>query len=72
MVIAEMFGSLSDQARTEGRCHEEYLAAVLGRQVPSRGANGTRGRPVWSCSTIVRHPFCSAGTRIRDVTCWSS
>ncbi|NMM17187.1 MAG: ATP-binding protein [Cellulomonas sp.] len=43
-VIAEMFGSLGDQARTEGWSHEEYLAAVLGRQVASRAANGTRMR----------------------------
>lgn len=43
-VIAEMFSSLGDQARTEGWSHEEYLAAVLGRQVASRTANGTRMR----------------------------
>ena len=43
-VIAEMFGVLGDQARTEGWSHEEYLAAVLGRQVASRTANGTRMR----------------------------
>jgi len=29
-VIAEMFGVLGDQARTQGWSHEEYLAAVLG------------------------------------------
>ena len=43
-VIGEMFGVLGDQARTEGWSHEEYLAAVLGRQVASRAANGTRMR----------------------------
>ncbi|RYV49311.1 ATP-binding protein, partial [Pengzhenrongella frigida] len=43
-VIAEMFQTLGDQARTEGWSHEEYLAAVLGRQVASRAANGTRMR----------------------------
>ena len=43
-VIAEMFESLGDQARTQGWSHEEYLAAVLGRQVASRTANGTRMR----------------------------
>ena len=43
-VIAEMFTVLGDQARTEGWSHETYLAAVLGRQVASRAANGTRMR----------------------------
>lgn len=35
-VINETFAALGDQARTEGWSHEEYLAAVLGRQVASR------------------------------------
>ena len=35
-VIADTFTTLGDQARTEGWSHEEYLAAVLGRQVASR------------------------------------
>lgn len=43
-VINETFAVLGDQARTEGWSHEEYLAAVLGRQVASRTANGTRMR----------------------------
>ena len=43
-VIAEMFTTLGDQAREHGWSHEEYLAAVLGRQVASRAANGTRLR----------------------------
>lgn len=43
-VIAEMFTTLGDQARDQGWSHEEYLAAVLGRQVASRAANGTRMR----------------------------
>lgn len=43
-VIADLFQVLGDQARTEGWSHEEYLAAVLGRQVASRAANGTRMR----------------------------
>lgn len=43
-VIAETFQALGDQARTQGWSHEEYLAAVLGRQVASRAANGTRMR----------------------------
>lgn len=43
-VIAETFTTLADQAREAGWSHEEYLAAVLGRQVASRTANGTRLR----------------------------
>ena len=43
-VINETFSVLGDQAREEGWSHEEYLAAVLGRQVASRTANGTRMR----------------------------
>jgi DNA replication protein DnaC len=43
-VINETFSILGDQARDEGWSHEEYLAAVLGRQVASRTANGTRMR----------------------------
>jgi DNA replication protein DnaC len=43
-VIAATFAVLGDQARAEGWSHEEYLAAVLGRQVSSRTANGTRMR----------------------------
>ena len=43
-VIAETFTDLGDRARAEGWSHEQYLAAVLGRQVASRTANGTRLR----------------------------
>ena len=43
-VIAATFTALGDQARTEGWSHEEYLAAVLGRQVASRASNGTKMR----------------------------
>ena len=43
-VINETFSMLGDQAREEGWSHEEYLAAVLNRQVASRTANGTRMR----------------------------
>jgi DNA replication protein DnaC len=42
--IVSTFAALADQAREEGWSHEEYLAAVLGRQVASRTANGTRMR----------------------------
>ncbi len=40
----ETFAVLGDHARTQGWSHEEYLAAVLGRQVVSRTANGTTMR----------------------------
>lgn len=43
-VIASTFAVLGDQAREQGWSHEEYLAAVLGRQVASRAVNGTRLR----------------------------
>jgi len=43
-VITETFAALGDQAREQGWSHEEYLAAVLGHQVASRTANGTRMR----------------------------
>ncbi|TBT85891.1 hypothetical protein ET989_05395 [Propioniciclava sinopodophylli] len=43
-VIAETFATLGDQARDAGWSHEEYLVAVLRRQVASRTANGTRLR----------------------------
>ena len=43
-VIAATFAALGDQAREQGWSHEEYLAAVLGRQVASRAANGTKMR----------------------------
>jgi hypothetical protein len=43
-VITETYAALGDQARQDGWSHEEYLAAVLGRQVASRTANGTRMR----------------------------
>jgi RecA-family ATPase len=43
-VIAQTFTALGDQAREQGWSHEEYLAAVLGRQVASRAVNGTRMR----------------------------
>ena len=43
-VIAQTFDALGDQAREEHWSHEEYLAAVLGRQVASRAVNGTRMR----------------------------
>ena len=38
-VITETFTALGDQAREAGWSHEEYLAAVLGRQVASRARN---------------------------------
>ncbi|MGV1036367.1 MAG: hypothetical protein ACOYD0_04990 [Candidatus Nanopelagicales bacterium] len=40
-VIRETFSRLADQAREESRTHEQYLAAVLLRQVSDREASGT-------------------------------
>lgn len=42
--IGRLWEPLADQARTEGWSHEEYLAAVLSRQVSERESNGTRLR----------------------------
>lgn len=39
--IAAVWADLADVARAEGWTHEEYLAAVLARQVADREANGT-------------------------------
>ena len=39
--IARTFGELGDVARDQGWTHEEYLAAVLARQVADREASGT-------------------------------
>ena len=38
-VIAATFATLGDQAREQGWSHEEYLAAVLGRQVSTTREN---------------------------------
>ena len=55
-VINETFAVLGEQARAEGWSHEEYLAAVLGRQVASRTANGTRMRIASPSSTSLPRP----------------
>ena len=39
--IARIWEQLADTARQESWTHEEYLAAVLARQVADREANGT-------------------------------
>lgn len=39
--IGRVWEQLADQAREQGWSHEEYLAAVLARQVADREANGT-------------------------------
>lgn len=39
--IGRVYADLADQARQAGWSHEEYLAAVLDRQVTDREANGT-------------------------------
>ncbi|MDQ0213599.1 IS21-like element helper ATPase IstB [Arthrobacter bambusae] len=43
-VIGDVYADLAEQARGDGWSHEQYLAAVLARQVSSREANGTRQR----------------------------
>lgn len=70
-VIASTFAGLGDQARTEGWSHEEYLAAVLGRQVASRTANGTRMRIAAAhfpaVKTLEDFTFAHLPTAPRDV-----
>lgn len=43
-VIVEVYERLAERARQEGWAYEEYLAAVLERQVSARAANGTQLR----------------------------
>ncbi|MGY2746097.1 IS21-like element helper ATPase IstB [Arthrobacter sp. UYCu723] len=43
-VVAEVYERLAERARAEGWAYEEYLAAVLDRQVSARAANGTQLR----------------------------
>jgi DNA replication protein DnaC len=43
-LIAETASQLADQARDQHWTHEQYLAAVLGRQAAVREANGTTTR----------------------------
>jgi DNA replication protein DnaC len=43
-VVGQVASGLADQARDEGWSHEEYLAAVLSRQLDSRRARGERDR----------------------------
>jgi hypothetical protein len=54
-VIAATFATLGDQAREQGWSHEEYLAAVLGRQVASRAANGGGGVVAATIDRLVHH-----------------
>ena len=42
--ITEAFGRLADQARDANWTHEDYLAAVLEREVSARSASGARLR----------------------------
>ena len=70
-VIANTFLALGDQAREQGWSHEEYLAAVLGRQVASRAANGTRMRLTAArfpqIKTLEDFTFAHLPTAPRDV-----
>jgi hypothetical protein len=42
--IRDSFERLADAAREQGWSHEEYLAAVLGREVAARGAHSADAR----------------------------
>lgn len=70
-VIADTYAALAEQTRTEGWSHEEYLAAVLGRQVASRTANSTRLRisaaHFPAVKTIEDFEFSNVTTAPRDV-----
>jgi len=70
-VIAATFTALGGQAREQGWSHEEYLAAVLGRQVASRAANGTRMRisaaHLPQVKTLEDFTFTHVPAKIRDV-----
>jgi DNA replication protein DnaC len=43
-IVADLAAELADQARDQHWTHEEYLAALLGRQAAAREANGTTTR----------------------------
>lgn len=70
-VIGQTYQQLADQARGDGWSHEEYLAAVLGRQVASRTANGTRLRissaHFPSVKTIEDFEFANVPTAPREL-----
>src|SRR5215213_2752640 len=46
--IVEAAGRLADQARDAGWTHEDYLAAVLEREVSARNASGAAQRIRWA------------------------
>src|SRR5262245_38102867 len=46
--ITEAAGRLADQARDAGWTHEDYLAAVLEREVSARNASGAQQRIRWA------------------------
>ena len=43
-MVIDVYERLAERARDEGWAYEEYLAAVLDRQVSARAANGTQLR----------------------------
>jgi DNA replication protein DnaC len=43
-IVAELAATLADQARDQHWSYEDYLAALLSRQVAAREANGTKAR----------------------------
>ena len=67
--IGRCWAELADQARDENWPHEEYLAAVLQRQVAERESAGTTMRirtahfpqvKHWKTSTLTTCPRCAA------------
>lgn len=60
--ITEAAARLADHARDAGWTHEEYLAAVLDREVAARNASGAQLRSVPRDSATPRRSRSSTGT----------
>jgi hypothetical protein len=58
--IIEAAGRLADHARDAGWTHEEYLAAVLDREVAARNASGAQLRIAPSLCTFAENFFLVA------------
>jgi len=54
--IVEAAARLADQARDAGWTHDDYLAAVLEREVSARNASGAAQRIRWDVATVDAHP----------------
>ena len=53
--ITESAARLADQARDANWTHEDYLAAVLDREVSARNASGARGQILVAVDTLPHH-----------------